>query len=222
MTSGRGQATVPNEERSKGGPCCGGFLHPTSGKTKGIFGCGRRSPCTGPGCDTAGDGIHTHGTAARTCNPEAHKRRTKTWICETQPPPPPAGHARPHTGGSRTAALGDVRGTQASPQSAHWPRAAPQHADWGADESVNRPRWARGGAEGHTPAPKWRVPRTPTSRGPLRGVQGALGEAGRGQRGDKRQQGHQPPLPEGKPPCKRARLRGRPVERHGRASTEAS
>ena len=50
-----------------------------------------------------------------------------------------------------------------------------------------------GGAERHTPAPKWRVLRTPTSGGPPRGVQRAPGEAGRGQRGDKRQRGHEPP-----------------------------
>ena len=80
----------------------------------------------------------------------------------------------------------------------------------------------KGGAERHTPAPKRRVLRTPTSGGPPRGVQRAPGEAGRGQRGDKRQRGHEPPLPESERLYKRARLRGRPVERHGQASTEAS
>ena len=47
---------------------------------------------------------------------------------------------KPHTGGSGTVALGDIRGTHECPRSAQWLGAAPQHAYWGANESVNGPR----------------------------------------------------------------------------------
>ena len=92
-------------------------------------------------------------TEARARKTEAHKRHTKTWICETHDTPP-AWHARPHTGGSSTAALGDIRGTHECPRSAQWPQTAPQHAYWGADESVDGPRWAGGGDRAAHPRPQ--------------------------------------------------------------------
>ena len=71
-----------------------------------------------------------------------------------------------------------------------------------------------GGAERHTPAPKRRVLRTPTSGGPPRGVQRAQArqvEASGGTK-DNGDTNPPPPPPESERPCKRARLRGRSVE----------
>ena len=65
-------------------------------------------------------------TEARARKAEAHKRRTKTWICETHEPPH-AGHARPHTRGSGTAALGGIRGNHECPRIAQWQQTTPQY-----------------------------------------------------------------------------------------------
>jgi hypothetical protein len=87
------------------------------------------------------------------------------------------------TSGAPTSALGVPSGRKPHPST----------RTGGPTNQSTDPDGHGGGAERHTPAPKWRVLRTPTSGGPPRGVQRAPGEAGRGQRGDKRQRGHEPP-----------------------------
>ena len=117
--------------------------------------------------------------AARTRKPETHKRRTKTRICEPHGHPPCRACATTHRGVRYCCS----RGHQGHPRVPTECPMATSHTPARVLGCRRISQWTpmgRGGAERHPPAPKRRVMRTPTSRGPPRGVQGAPNEAGRG------------------------------------------
>ena len=144
---------MPSERRSKGGPFCGGFLHPTSGKTKGIFRCGRRSPGRGPGPNTAGNGIHT----LEDCSEDARTRGTQTThqnldMRDTRTPPLQS--MRDHTPGGQALLLS---GTSGAPTSAHGVPSGhephPSTRTGGPTNQSTDPDGQGGGGQSGTPPP---------------------------------------------------------------------
>ena len=160
---------------------------------------------------------HTHTHTHR----HTHKRRTKTWICETHGHPPCRACATTHRGVRHCCS----RGHQGHPRvPTECPVAAnrtPARVLGGRRISQRTPMGRGGGTAAH-PRPQTACAAHADECGPTPG--GAEGpRRGRSRpAGGQKTAGTRTPLPESERPCKWARLRGRPVERHGRAGTEAS